>query len=54
MKKIGLMMGTILCLMMTGCGENTGDSGNVDAPEKAYAEIEIENYGTIKSVICKS
>ena len=47
MRKYMTMMAVIFCLVLAGCGSSAKETGKVDAPDKAYADIEIENYGTI-------
>ena len=47
MKKYWMMLLMVFCLVFAGCGEKADESGKVEAPEKAYADIEIENYGKI-------
>ena len=47
MKKYITMIAVMFCLVLAGCSGSDDEAANVDAPEKAYADIEIENYGTI-------
>lgn len=46
-----LMMSVVLCCFAAGCGGDTSKkadvSEQVDVPEVAYADIEMEGYGTI-------
>lgn len=47
MRKYITMIAVVFCLVLAGCGSGEKNTEKVDAPEKAYADIEIENYGTI-------